>query len=277
MCWSSRTTWRGVVRLARDRPEPSATRGRSPKPVIVRRTTAAPARVVPPRAELLAERLDQRLGVEVVRRAVGEAGDLGHRRPRRCSASGSAPAGVRPVAGGAADHDVAALERALEGAGGEQRRADFCQYGPPRAGAAAVEGQRAQRPDLARDAVALGRRAAQRVERRLVADHAARDLAQAVVEHEPRRRARPPGARRSWGRRRRAGRGCRSARRRGRRRRRRARAWSGGRRRRRASARWRSCRASRRTPGVRAVSARGAKIVRPLSRSTASAPEPPPA
>ena len=30
------TTWRGVVRLARERPEPSTTRGRRPKPAIVR-------------------------------------------------------------------------------------------------------------------------------------------------------------------------------------------------------------------------------------------------
>ena len=134
------------------------------------------------RAELLAERLDQRLRVEVVRRAVGEAGDLGHRRR---GALGQRQRGRRgpPGARGAADHDVAALERAREGAGGEQRRR-LLPVRAPGAGAAAVEGQRAQRPDLVRGPVALGRRAAQGVPGRLVADHAARDLAQAVVEHE---------------------------------------------------------------------------------------------
>ena len=47
--WPSRvTTSRGVVRLLRESPEPSTTRGVRPKPAIVRRTTTAPALVVPP-------------------------------------------------------------------------------------------------------------------------------------------------------------------------------------------------------------------------------------
>ena len=125
MCWSSRTTWRGVVRLERERPEPSATRGRSPKPVIVRRTTAAPARVVPPApnsspSALISVSALKLSDGRLVRRAISAI------VAERCSASGSAAGWVRAGARRAADHDVAALERAREGAGGEQRRR-FCQ------------------------------------------------------------------------------------------------------------------------------------------------------
>ena len=96
MCWSSRTTWRGVVRLERERPEPSATRGRRPKPVIVRRTTAAPARVVPPVPNCCPSALISVSALKLsdgrlVRRAISAI------VAERCSASGSAPASVRPV------------------------------------------------------------------------------------------------------------------------------------------------------------------------------------
>ena len=121
MCWSSRTTWRGVVRLARESPEPSATRGRSPKPVIVRRTTAAPARVVPPAPNSSPSALISVSALKLSDGRLVSARDLGHRRrallgQRQRACLGAA--GARR----AADHDVAALERALEGAGGEQRR-----------------------------------------------------------------------------------------------------------------------------------------------------------
>ena len=247
MCWSSRTTWRGVVRFERERPEPSAIRGRSPKPVIVRRTTAAPARVVPPApnsspSALISVSALKLSDGRLVRRAISAI--VAEER----SASGSAAGGVRPARAAppiTTSRRLSARAKARAANSGGR----LLPVRAPGAGAAAVEGQRAERPDLVRGPVALGRRAAQGVPGRLVADHAARDLAQASCRARARPRARPPGARRSWGRRRRAGRGCRSARRPGRRRRRRARSWSGGRRRRRASARRRSCRASRRTPG----------------------------
>ena len=82
-------------------------------------------------AELRAERLDQRLGVEVVRRPVGDAGELGHRRRAAARRAAARPAGVRPVAGRAADH-AAAPQRALELAGGEARAGCFWKYGPAR-------------------------------------------------------------------------------------------------------------------------------------------------
>ncbi len=100
-----------------------------------------------------------------------------------CSASVSAAGGVRPIVGLAPLVDAAAPQRLLELAGGEARRV-LLEVRPAQARAPAVEGQRAQRPDLAGGAVALRRPAAQRVEGRLVADHAPGDLAQALVEHE---------------------------------------------------------------------------------------------
>ena len=49
---SSRTTSRGVVRLARERPEPSTIVGAIPKRSTVSRMTAPPAAVEPVAAEL---------------------------------------------------------------------------------------------------------------------------------------------------------------------------------------------------------------------------------
>ena len=96
-----------------------------PEARIVRRTTAAPARVVPPApnsspSALISVSALKLSDGRLVRRAISAIVAEG------CSASGSAARRVRPARRGAADHDVAALERALEGAGGEQRR-PLCQ------------------------------------------------------------------------------------------------------------------------------------------------------
>jgi hypothetical protein len=97
--WSSSvTTSRGVVALPRERPEPSTTVGLRPKPAIVRRTTTAPALVLPPApnsapSTLISVSAAKLSEVRLVLRAssaiVGE----------RCSASFSAALGVRPIRG----------------------------------------------------------------------------------------------------------------------------------------------------------------------------------
>ena len=95
---SSRTTWRGVVRLPRERPEPSTTRGRRPKPAIVLRTTTLPALLEPavpnsePRPLISVSALKLSEGTLVTRASSAMVGEL-------CSASDSAAAGVRPIFG----------------------------------------------------------------------------------------------------------------------------------------------------------------------------------
>ena len=168
---------------ARERPEPSTTRGRRPKPAIVRRTTTLPAlrgaggaELGSPSALISVSALKLSDGRLVTRASSAIVGEL-------CSASVSAAGGVRPIVGAAPPVTPRRRSALLELAGGEARGV-LLEVRAAQARAAAVEGQRAQRPDLAGGAVALRRRAAQRVEGRLVADHAPGDLAQALVEHE---------------------------------------------------------------------------------------------
>ena len=93
---SSVTTWRGVVRSERDRPEPSTIFGLSPKPCIVRFTTTAPARVVPPvpnsepTALISVSALKLSDGRLVTRASSASVGEL-------YSTSGTAPFGACPA------------------------------------------------------------------------------------------------------------------------------------------------------------------------------------
>ena len=173
-----------------------------------RGSTAPPAAVEPSPPNCDAEALDQRLGDVVVRRLV----HLAHDR-RRSAATATRDSGVMPVgrearAGRAGDLHARVLERLLERLGGEAGRAGL-EVGPRRAGAAVVEGQRAERADLAGEAIAGGRDAAEGVEGRLVADHAARRSRLRPAWASCSASAARPRRCRTSGRRRRAGRCCR--------------------------------------------------------------------
>ena len=99
---------------------------------------------------------------------------------RRSTAASGAPAGVDAGARAAPHARPRGAGAPSERLGGEQPAG----WPGTTAGAAreaAVEGQRAQRADLGGGAEALGRRAAQAVEGRLVADHAAGDLRSSPV------------------------------------------------------------------------------------------------
>ena len=74
------TTWRGVVRSARESPEPSTTCGVTPKAAswVAHHARARGGRAGA--AERGAEVLEQRLGQEVVRGDVGQADEVAHRR-----------------------------------------------------------------------------------------------------------------------------------------------------------------------------------------------------
>ena len=92
MAVSRRTSWRGVVRFARERPDPSTTRALTPSRGSGSRTTAAPAALVPRGRRTGAERLQQHLGDEVVGRDVGAG--------RQRAIGGEATARARRAAGG---------------------------------------------------------------------------------------------------------------------------------------------------------------------------------
>ena len=185
---SSRTTSRGVVRFERERPEPSTIVGAMSKRSSVSRIDGAAGRRRARAAELRAEPLHQRLGDVVVRRLVHLAHD---RRDRR-----RAPLRVRrhalrrrARAGLSGDPHALALERLLERLGREPGRAGL-EVRAPLAGAPVVERERAERADPVLGAGA--QRAAERVERRLVADHAPLDPRQPGLDELSRPVPAPP-------------------------------------------------------------------------------------
>ena len=203
----------GDVRLSATGPSRRRRSCGSPSWAAFERTTAAPALVVPAPPKSRAQRLDQRLGDEVVRRQV-------HRGDQVLDAAGSSGSPARPPPPGSTPARAARrtvtprrLSARRERLCGEARRAGL-EERPAAAREAAVEGQRAERADVGGGAVALRRRPAEAVEDRLVADHAARRPRSSPVcaIRRSRQQARPPW-RRSSGRRRRAGRGSRERRR----------------------------------------------------------------
>ena len=154
----------GLVWLARESPEPSTTVGvRWPRPTAHGSARPGRRRACCPRAAVAhAERLEQRLGQEVVRRHVGpgaRGSAIGGRGLSSASvtAAGGVDAGERRPA---ARSTPATLERAPRRPRRRSARKAGLEPRPLAALAPAVEGQRAERPDVARGLEARRRRAA---------------------------------------------------------------------------------------------------------------------
>ena len=168
---SSRTTWRGVVRSARERPEPSTIAGMDAERRELRPDDGgAGGRRAGP-AEVRPEPLEQHLGVEVVRRDVRQADEVRHRRrvdPGDLRRLG----GAVPRAALAVDAD--ARPRAAPSRAGARPPSAATRRGRE----PAVDRDAAQNAaDVAIDGEAGARRAAQAVEHRLVAEDRAVDAA----------------------------------------------------------------------------------------------------
>ena len=165
---------------ARESPEPSTTlRVRVPSGAIWRRTTAAPAAVVPAPPNRAPRPLSEHLGEEVVRGAVGQAHQ---RRERRrgdrgeLAAPGPAPGALRRCSDTrTCSPRSAPASRGRRSAGGSRWKRRPCRQ-------AAVVGQRAERPDVAgRAPKPDDGHAAQAVEEGLVPVDAAGDAVDAGV------------------------------------------------------------------------------------------------
>ena len=158
------TTWRGVVRSARESPEPSTTCGVRPKARELGPDDADARGGRAGAAELGAEVLEQHLGQEVVGRDVGQADEVAHRRR---GDGGQLLRLGRRGARAAAPLDADAVGRA-----GPSRTAPRpAAAGRPSFEKPAVEGQRAQdAADVAVVGAAGVEGAAQEVEARLVAE-----------------------------------------------------------------------------------------------------------